>query len=116
VPSGLVDRVELTYATTQYQKSSSLNWGTTGIVVVDLLGVNATATTQAKQITEVAPIVLSNTVNQGGLKTFVFDFSGVAQTGTGLIGMNLNHRLAYAVSGVGADTVFIGGRVCYQAP
>lgn len=116
VPSGLVDRVELTYATTQYQKSSALNWGTTGIVTVDLIGVNVTATSQAKQITEVAPIVLSNTVNQGGLKTFVFDFSSVSQTGTGLTGMNLNHRLAYAVSGVGADTVFIGGKVCYQGP
>lgn len=114
VPSGLVDRIELTYATTQYQKSSSLNWGTTTVLGVDCLGLNPVSTGIGKQINEVAPVVLSNTVNQGGLKTFIFDFSAISQTGTGLTQISMSHRLAYAVSGVGADTVFIGGRVCYQ--
>lgn len=116
VPSGLVDKIELTYATTQYQKSSALNWGTTSILTVDCFGINPTSTGISKQITEVAPVVLSNTVNQGGLQTFMFDFSSIAQTGTGLTQISMSHRLAYGVSGVGADTVFIGGRVCYQAP
>lgn len=122
VPSGLVDRVELTYAVTQFLKASSLNWGTTTIINCTLRGVNAAgfpAVELNKQISEVAPVALSNTVNQGGLKTHVFDFSGIAQGGAGLTRIDFSIRTAYqaaAGKGVGADAVFLGGRVCYQTP
>lgn len=116
VPSGKVAYVEVTYATTLYQTPAGGNWGTNTIVGIDLFGVNLTATSIGKQIGEVAPIVLTTSTRQGGLKTFRFDFSGVSQTGTGLSGMNINHRTAASTNGLGADTIFIGGKVCYQGP
>lgn len=116
-PSGLVESVELTFATTQYQKSSALNWGTTTVLGVTCIGIkNPPAASIGLPITTVAPIVLSNTVNQGGLQTFKFDFTTFTQDGAGLTEISVSHRTAYATNGVGADTIFIGGKVCYQGP
>lgn len=113
-----VDRIELNYVTTQYLKSTAVNWGTTTIVGVDLIGTVAPAKSYTKQITEIAPVVISNTTNQGGIQKIVFDLTSepAPVNGAGLVSMNINHRVGYAVNGLGADTVFTGGRVCYRGP
>lgn len=122
IPTGQqVDYVTVNYTTSQYLKSSSLGWGTNRILAVSVYGLyNAPPITNnarlALTITGVSDYTVSNTTNSGGVKSFTFDFSGITFENGTTGQLDLSHRTAYAVSGLGADTIFTGGKICFRGP
>lgn len=110
-----IDTVTLNFVTSEYQKSSSLGWSLTPIEVE--FGAQAGATIKkSKTITEVSPTIISNTRRVGGVQQFVFDYSADTLVGGSNGYLAIVKRTAYATTGLGADSVFIGGRVCYRGP
>lgn len=110
-----IDEITLNFVTTEYQKSSALGWSITPIEI--LLGANAGASyTASKTITEVSPNIISTTRRAGGVQRFIFDTSASNLTGGSNGILTIVKRTAYATTGIGADSIFTGGTVCYRAP
>jgi hypothetical protein len=110
-----IDKVVLNFVTTEYQKSSALGWSLTPITV-QLGALSGAPASQLKTITEVSPTIISTTRRVGGVQRFEFDFSSVTLTGGSNGIITITKRTAYSSPGLGADSVFTGGIVCYRTP
>lgn len=112
-----VDTVTLNFVTTQYQKHSTIGWAGVRLAVRIFGMVSGTGyADKSKPVTELSPYLVDANTYAGGMQTLTFDFTDTTfNTGTsGTI--RVTHMLTQGVAGVGADSVFTGGRVCYRGP
>lgn len=110
-----LDTVTLNFVTSEYQKNASLGWAITPIEV-EAGALAGPVIKKLKTITEVSPTIISTTRRVGGVQQFVFDFSGDTLVGGSNGILAIVKRTAYATAGLGADSIFVGGRVCYRGP
>lgn len=112
-----IDTVTLNFVTTQYQKHSTIGWINVKLAVriFGLVGVQTYAE-KFKPVTELSSTLVDANTYAGGVQSLTFDFTDVTfsagTTGT----IRVSHMLAQGVVGLGADTIFTGGRVCYRGP
>lgn len=119
IPTGQqIDSVTVNFTTTQYIKSSALNWGTTTVLGVTASGLYGGQSSAGFGLTigQVSDYTINNTTNSGGVKSFTFDFSGITFTNGTTGELNITHRLSYVANGLGADTIFTGGKICFRGP
>lgn len=110
-----IDEIALNFVTTEYQKSSALGWSITPIEIT-LGAAGGSPVTASKTITEVSPNIISTTRRAGGVQRFIFDLTASTLTGGSNGNLAIVKRTAYATAGIGADSIFTGGTICYRSP
>lgn len=112
-----VDTVRLDFITTQYSKHSTIGWVNVKLAVriFGLVGVQ-TYSEKFKAVTELSPYLVDANTYAGAIQSVTFDFTDITFTGGTTGTIRVSHMLAQGVNGLGADTVFTGGEICYRGP
>lgn len=113
-----VDYITLNFTTTQYQKHSTIGWA--GVDCrCRVFGQNLPLAYAEiiKPVADISPHAIDANTYAGGVQKLTYDFTGVTFSGGGTTGsVRVAHTLARGVVGMGADTIFTGGEICYRGP